>query len=339
MEGPLGGLLPVDFLHCDLSEDDHTFGEDEMASSSQGSPLQDEALILRSNNSAGDGSSDEQASESASSTSQQPRDYVNRGGELWNHWTWLGGTGKMSLMNCNYCPNKQLKNAPKCRRHLIKCPNCPEPIRKQFEKRELEANKVSEMMKEIRSQGIKVSRAKVLANNGTAEGLSTPQPVRSVNVSQSLLNSSAPASILQSLTDEDTPRPGSNNNNIANNINNGNKRKRKSTSGPQMIPNLLPGTQSQPHPNRLSADSMDLVKSILAPFQAQATVPPLPVTPMPPKKAIIRQTSPINANGNSSTDFTLDSLAAALATAGGANPMLNNPDILTAYLVSAPLRF
>lgn len=85
--------------------------------------------------------------------------YLNRGSELWTHWTWLGGTGKMSLMRCNYClVNKQLKNAPKCRRHLIKCVKTPELVRKYFEKKEIEATRVSAFMREIRSKEVKFHR-------------------------------------------------------------------------------------------------------------------------------------------------------------------------------------
>lgn len=85
--------------------------------------------------------------------------YLNRGSELWTHWSWLGGQGKMSLMRCNYClVNKQLKNAPKCRRHLIKCSKTPEPVRKYFEKKEIEASRVSAFMREIRSKEVKFPR-------------------------------------------------------------------------------------------------------------------------------------------------------------------------------------
>lgn len=85
--------------------------------------------------------------------------YLNRGSELWTHWSWLGGQGKMSLMRCNYCHvNKQLKNAPKCRRHLIKCPKTPEPVRRYFEKKEIEATRVSALMRELRSKEIKFPR-------------------------------------------------------------------------------------------------------------------------------------------------------------------------------------
>lgn len=85
--------------------------------------------------------------------------YLNRGSELWTHWTWLGGQGKMSLMRCNYClVNKQLKNAPKCRRHLIKCQKTPELVRKYFEKKEIEATRVSAFMREVRSKEIKFHR-------------------------------------------------------------------------------------------------------------------------------------------------------------------------------------
>lgn len=85
--------------------------------------------------------------------------YLNRGSELWTHWSWLGGQGKMSLMRCNYClVNKQLKNAPKCRRHLIKCPKTPEIVRRYFEKKEVEATRVSALMRELRSKEIKFPR-------------------------------------------------------------------------------------------------------------------------------------------------------------------------------------
>ncbi len=88
--------------------------------------------------------------------------YLNRGSELWTHWLWLGGQGKMSLMRCNYCQvNKQLKNAPKCRRHLIKCPKTPEPVRRYFEKKEVEATRVSALMRELRSKEIKFPRNSV----------------------------------------------------------------------------------------------------------------------------------------------------------------------------------
>lgn len=85
--------------------------------------------------------------------------YLNRGSELWTHWSWLGGQGKMSLMRCNYClVNKQLKNAPKCRRHLIKCPKTPDIVRRYFEKKEVEATRVSALMRELRSKEIKFPR-------------------------------------------------------------------------------------------------------------------------------------------------------------------------------------
>lgn len=85
--------------------------------------------------------------------------YLNRGSELWTHWTWLGGQGKMSLMKCNYCQvNKQLKNAPKCRRHLIKCQKTPELVRKYFERKELEASRVSAFLREVRSKEAKFPR-------------------------------------------------------------------------------------------------------------------------------------------------------------------------------------
>ncbi|OTF79435.1 hypothetical protein BLA29_012346, partial [Euroglyphus maynei] len=65
----------------------------------------------------------------------------------------------MSLMRCNYClVNKQLKNAPKCRRHLIKCQKTPEMVRKFFERKEIEASRVSAFMREIRSKEVKFPR-------------------------------------------------------------------------------------------------------------------------------------------------------------------------------------
>lgn len=88
---------------------------------------------------------------------KQFNNYLNRGSELWTHWTWLGGQGKMSLMQCNYClSNKQLKNAPKCRRHLIRCTYTPEHIKKYFEKKEAEATNASAFMKQVRAREIKI---------------------------------------------------------------------------------------------------------------------------------------------------------------------------------------
>ncbi|CAG2113607.1 unnamed protein product, partial [Medioppia subpectinata] len=42
--------------------------------------------------------------------------------DIWQHWTDVAtDAGAKTRVKCNYCPNEQLKNAVKCKRHLIKC--------------------------------------------------------------------------------------------------------------------------------------------------------------------------------------------------------------------------
>lgn len=127
--------------------------------------------LLTMSNSMDDMDSSQQSPQSGSGSPNSYEDsiamkynsYLNRGSELWAHWTWMGGQGKMSLMRCNYCMvNKQLKNAPKCRRHLIKCVKTPEFVRKFFEKKEKEATQVSAFMRQIRSRDVKLSRSEVM---------------------------------------------------------------------------------------------------------------------------------------------------------------------------------
>ncbi|CAG2115057.1 unnamed protein product, partial [Medioppia subpectinata] len=53
------------------------------------------------------------------------RPRVFRPVDIWRHWKHVSGSGSKSVVECMYCGNKQQKHAPKCRRHLMKCPKNP----------------------------------------------------------------------------------------------------------------------------------------------------------------------------------------------------------------------
>jgi hypothetical protein len=40
---------------------------------------------------------------------------------IWEQWTVVSGTGGAARVKCNHCGNEQLKNAAKCKRHVVKC--------------------------------------------------------------------------------------------------------------------------------------------------------------------------------------------------------------------------
>ncbi len=73
-----------------------------------------------------------------------PRTYTD---PIWLHWTHKSGNGKKERVQCNYCKsNTQLKNAPKCKQHTIKCNKTPPNVKRVFITEE--KNKKSKIEKE-----------------------------------------------------------------------------------------------------------------------------------------------------------------------------------------------
>jgi len=55
--------------------------------------------------------------------------------DLWIHWDELGKTkegDQRPRVKCRYCDNSQMKNAPKCRQHLIVCPGAPVEVKEMI---------------------------------------------------------------------------------------------------------------------------------------------------------------------------------------------------------------
>jgi len=52
---------------------------------------------------------------------------------IWLHWTHISGDKKKERVQCNHCKSHiQLKNAPKCKRHTIKCDKTPIIVKRRF---------------------------------------------------------------------------------------------------------------------------------------------------------------------------------------------------------------
>jgi hypothetical protein len=69
----------------------------------------------------------------------------NSADNVWLHWTWYTGSGPKSRMYCNYCKKaKQLKNATKCRKHLIICKKTPANIKELF-KEEIKSKRFNDI--------------------------------------------------------------------------------------------------------------------------------------------------------------------------------------------------
>ena len=54
---------------------------------------------------------------------------------LWLHWTEFTDSTNKCKVRCNYCRNIQLKHAPKCRKHLIKCKKTLQLLKRGLEKK------------------------------------------------------------------------------------------------------------------------------------------------------------------------------------------------------------